>query len=71
VLTHQDSVTLEGSTRQVVLQVKALAAGSLAQEVSRLNLGEQRIFSGFVAPFRNGKGFLFHITGMTPLAPAA
>lgn len=70
-LTHQGSVMHEGASRQVNLQVKAMAAGTWAQEVDRLNLGEQRVFSGFVAPFRNGKGFLFHITGMTPLASAA
>ncbi len=68
VLSHQGSVTHEGGTRQVSLQVRALAAGSWAHEVTQLNLGELRMFSGFVAPFRNGKGFLFHITGMTPLA---
>jgi primosomal replication protein N len=65
VLAHESEVSHEGQARKVAMQVKALAIGSMVALVSAMPLGSGATFSGFLASARNGKGLLFHITGMT------
>ena len=65
VLAHESEVSHEGQARKVAMQVKALAIGSMVALVSSMPLGSGATFSGFLASARNGKGLLFHITGMT------
>jgi primosomal replication protein N len=61
-LAHESEVSHEGQRRKVALQVKALAIGTPVDILSRMPLGTQAGFSGFLAPARNGRGLLFHIT---------
>jgi len=64
VLAHESEVSQEGHARKVTMQLKALAIGSMVAAVSAMPLGSGATFSGFLASARNGKGLLFHITGM-------
>jgi len=64
-LQHESEVSHEGQARKVSLDMRALVIGSLVSDVSRLSLGTQGTFSGFLAPARNGRGILFHITDLT------
>ena len=61
-LEHGSEVSQEAQVRKVTLQIKALVIGSLVDPISRLPLGSQAQFAGFLATARNGRGLLFHIT---------
>lgn len=61
-LQHGSEVSHEGQARKVALEMRALVIGSLVSEVSRLPLGTPCTFCGFLAPARNGRGILFHVT---------
>ena len=61
-LEHGSEVSQEGQVRKVTLQIKALVIGSLVDPISKVPLGSQAQFAGFLATARNGRGLLFHIT---------
>jgi len=61
-LEHRSDLSHEGQARKVQLQMKALVIGSLVDAVSRMPLGSEATFAGFLATARNGRGMLFHIT---------
>jgi len=61
-LEHGSEVSQEAQVRKVTLQIKALVIGSLVDSISKLPLGSQAQFAGFLATARNGRGLLFHIT---------
>ena len=61
-LAHASEVSHEGQVRKVSMSLKALAVGSTVAAVSPLALGATARFAGFLAPARNGRGLLFHIT---------
>ena len=61
-LAHESEVSQEGQARKVSLQVKALVIGSLVAQISKMPLGSEARFAGFMATARNGRGMLFHIT---------
>jgi primosomal replication protein N len=61
-LVHESEVSQDGQPRKVSLQMKALAIGSMVEPLSKLPLGTGGRFAGFLAPARNGRGLLFHIT---------
>jgi primosomal replication protein N len=61
-LAHESEVSHEGQVRKVSVQVKSLVIGQLVETVNRLPLGSNSVFAGFLAPARNGRGLLFHIT---------
>ena len=61
-LEHRSDLSHEGQARKVSLQMKALVIGSLVDAVSRMPLGSEATFAGFLATARNGRGMLFHIT---------
>ena len=61
-LEHRSDLSHEGQARKVSLQMKALVIGSLVDAVSRMPLGSEATFAGFLATARNGRGTLFHIT---------
>jgi len=63
-LQHESEITHEGQVRKVSLQVKALVIGPLVSPIAALALGQVAGFAGFLAPARNGRGTLFHITDM-------
>jgi primosomal replication protein N len=62
VLAHEAEVLHEGQVRKVSMQLKALAVGSTVAAVMPLALGSAAVYGGFLAPARNGRGLLFHIT---------
>ncbi|MEN9419302.1 MAG: primosomal replication protein PriB [Pseudomonadota bacterium] len=62
VLAHESELVHEGQARKVSMQLKALAIGSTVSAVASMSLGSLAQFVGFVAPARNGRGWLFHIT---------
>jgi primosomal replication protein N len=61
-LEHGSEVSQEAQVRKVTLQIKALVIGPLVDPISKLPLGSQAQFAGFLATARNGRGLLFHIT---------
>jgi primosomal replication protein N len=61
VLEHGSTVTEVDTPREVKLQLKAVAFGSLAETLSRQALDSACRFHGFLANARNGKGVVFHI----------
>ncbi len=67
-LQHAGTVTEDGQPRQVSLEIKALAIGAMAQPLAALALGSTGLFGGFLGSARNGRGLLFHITELTPVA---
>jgi primosomal replication protein N len=62
VLAHESELVHEGQPRKVSMQLKALAIGSTVSAVASMPLGSLSQFVGFVAPARNGRGWIFHIT---------
>jgi len=67
-LQHSSTVTEDGQPRQVSLEIKALAIGALSRPLAALALGSTGLFGGFLGTARNGRGMLFHITELTPVA---
>jgi len=63
-LQHESEVSHEGQARKVSLELRALVIGSLVSKVAALPLGSPLMFSGFLAPARNGRGILFHVTDL-------
>ncbi len=63
-LQHESEVSHEGQARKVTLELRAVVIGSLVSKVAPLSLGSPLTASGFLAPARNGKGILFHITDL-------
>ena len=64
-LQHESDLVHEGQPRRVSMSIKALAIGSVVASVSGLDLGAAATFEGFLATARNGKGLLFHISGVS------
>jgi primosomal replication protein N len=47
------------------LEMRAVVIGDLTPRVERLELGSAAQFAGFIAPSRNGKGLVFHVTELS------
>ena len=63
VLQHTSSTVLEeGIARRVELEIKAVCIGTTAVKVQNFSLGTTATYGGFLAPSRNRKGIIFHIT---------
>jgi len=62
VIRHQGQVQQAGQPRQVSLEIKALAIGDITVPLTRMPLGSEARFAGFLAAARNGRGWLFHVT---------
>jgi len=67
-LQHASTVTEDGQPRQISVEVKALAIGAITRPLAALALGDAGLYAGFLASARNGRGWLFHITELTPVA---
>jgi primosomal replication protein N len=61
-LAHASELSHEGHARKVSMQVRSLVIGRLVETLQHLPLGSEGVFAGFVAPARNGRGLLFHVT---------
>ncbi|NCP39168.1 MAG: primosomal replication protein N [Rhodoferax sp.] len=60
-LEHVSELTEAGQTRQVKAVVKAVAFGSVAEQLARQDIGSSWNFRGFVATPRGAKHVVFHI----------
>ncbi len=62
-LLSESEVVQDGHPRQVRLDIRAVAIGQqVCAQVRSLSLEARKTFIGFLAPSRNGKGLVFHIT---------
>jgi primosomal replication protein N len=60
-LEHESQIEEAGQQRRVLVAVKAVAFGSLAETLVRQPIGSHWTFSGFLATPRNGKHPVLHI----------
>ena len=67
VIDHQSVVQEEGIPRKVTMDCKAVCIGTMAVQAQQLAGGESVVFHGFLAPARNGRGVVFHITSLKRL----
>jgi primosomal replication protein N len=67
-LEHQGQSFEAGSPRRVDLKMRAVALGELAQRLQQLPASEACLWTGFLAPARNGKGVVMHITQVEPVS---
>jgi primosomal replication protein N len=64
VLAHHSEVSEDGQARQVQLELKAVAIGSITKGLQAMALGAPAQFAGFLAASRNARGLVFHITAV-------
>jgi len=67
-LKHESMLSEDGQPRKVSMEMRAVAIGGITQQLGSMALGAEGLFSGFLASARNGRGLLFHITSVEPLA---
>ncbi len=67
-LKHESELMEDGVARKVLMELRAVAIGAITQALGSMALGEAGLFGGFLAAARNGRGVLFHITSVEPLA---
>ncbi len=68
-LKHESEVRQDGKARKVWFDIKARGIGEIVDVLARLELGSQHQFTGFLGSHRNGRGIVFHVTGLS--SPAA
>jgi primosomal replication protein N len=64
VLAHRSEVSEDGQPRQVQLELKSVGIGSVTKTLQAMALDAPAQFAGFIAASRNGRGLVFHITGV-------
>ena len=60
-LACESQVEEAGQTRQVKVDVKAVALGAVAERIGKQPIGSAWKFTGFLATPRNGKHVVLHI----------
>ena len=60
-LECESQVEEAGQTRQVKVDVKAVALGAVAERIGKQPIGSVWKFNGFLANARQGKSLVFHI----------
>ena len=60
-LEHASEVTEAGQTRQVKVMMKSVCFGSVAESLSRQDIGSHWKFTGFLATPNRTKQIVFHI----------
>ena len=60
-LEHESQIVEAGQERQVNVEVKAVAFGTLAETIGKQAIGSPWKFTGFLATPRNGKHSVLHI----------
>lgn len=63
-LRHESQVDEAGARRKVALEIKAVAIGTIVQRVQALGPTGSTVFTGFLSAQRQGRGTVFHITGI-------
>ncbi|MFZ2990606.1 primosomal replication protein N [Ideonella sp.] len=61
-LKSESEVSQDGQARKVSLEIRAVAIGAITKPALALALEAKAVFAGFLAPSRNGKGLVFHVT---------
>ena len=61
-LKHESQVMQEGHPRQISVEIKARALGSITARLAHAELGSSHGFAGFLGSQRNGRGIVFHVT---------
>jgi primosomal replication protein N len=61
-LKHESEVMEDKQPRKVVMTIRAVAIGEITRKVAPLLLGQVANYAGFIAPSRNAKGLVFHVT---------
>ena len=64
VLEHESEVTEAQHSRKVKLDIKAVALGDIAKDLSQRESGVIFGFIGFLGAPRSGRGVLLHITAL-------
>ena len=67
-LRHESEVSEDGVPRKVAMELRAVAIGAVTQTLRPVSLGSAGLYAGFLTGARNGRGLLFHITSVEPLA---
>ena len=62
ILKSESEATENGLLRKISLEIKAVVIGELCRQVQSMALGVSAGWAGFLAPSRNRKGLVFHIT---------
>jgi len=62
ILKHESEVVEAQIPRKVVMDIKAVALGPIAQQLERREIGVTFGLAGFLGAPRNGRGVLLHIT---------
>jgi primosomal replication protein N len=61
-LKHESELVEDKQPRKIVMTVRAVAIGGITRKIATLALGQVASYAGFIAPSRNAKGLVFHIT---------
>jgi primosomal replication protein N len=61
-LRHESTVTQDGQSRKVSVEIRARAIGDIVTRVAALEMGSSQGFAGFLGSQRNGRGVVFHVT---------
>lgn len=67
-LAHASEVEEAGTSRQISMEIAAVGIGDIARDLQALALGSPAMFTGFIAKQRNGRGIVFHVNQLAPLA---
>jgi primosomal replication protein N len=65
-LEHEGQTMEAGHPRRVHLKLHAVALGELAKRLPQLAAEDLFLWTGFLAPGRNGRGLVFHISAVEP-----
>jgi len=68
-LKHESEVMEDKQPRKLVLTMRAVAIGEITRRIATLPLGQVASYAGFIAPSRNAKGLVFHVTDVDATQP--
>jgi primosomal replication protein N len=68
-LKHDSEVMEDKQPRKLVLTMRAVAIGEITRKIATLPLGQVASYAGFIAPSRNAKGLVFHVTEVDATQP--
>ena len=67
-LKHESEVSEDGLPRKISMEIRAVGIGAISRGLGAVALGSEGRFGGFLSSARNGRGLLFHITSVEPVA---
>ena len=65
-LRHESNVVEASQPRKVAGDLKAVAIGPVAEQLSRTDIGAVLLVKGFLGMSRNGRGVVLHIIELQP-----